>query len=103
MKEKTKHFYKKTALNTVITVARLGLFILLAFVIIYPFFTQIMSMFMKPEDVYDSTVTYIPKHFTLDNIKSAPSHLELISSIFITDGLTVSVAALQTFSITLEG
>ena len=103
MKEKTKDFYKKTALNTVITVARLGLFILLAFVIIYPFFTQIMSMFMKPEDVYDSTVTYIPKHFTLDNIKSAASLLELKSSFFITVGFTVSVAALQTFSSTLVG
>ena len=103
MKEKTKDFYKKTAFNTVISVARAGLFILLAFVIIYPFFTQITSMFMMTEDVYDSTVRYIPKHFTTENLTKAAQLLQIKSSLILTVLFTFAVAVLQTFSCTLVG
>ena len=103
MKEKTKDFYKKTAFNTVISVARAGLFILLAFVIIYPFFTQITSMFMMTEDVYDSTVRYIHKHFTTENLTKAAQLLQIKSSLILTVLFTFAVAVLQTFSCTLVG
>ena len=64
-------FLRKHTVGILINAARAILFILLAFVVIYPFFTQITSMFMTSEDVYDLSVSYIPKHFTLDNIKKA--------------------------------
>lgn len=103
MKIKNIDFYKKTSLKVVISVARAALFLLLAFVIIYPFFTQIVSMFMQAEDVYDPTVTYIPKHFTLNNIKKAASLLDLGSSLPLTILFTFGIAFLQTASSTLAG
>ena len=41
-----KDFAKKHGLRILISIARAVLFILLAFVVIYPFFTKITSMFM---------------------------------------------------------
>lgn len=66
-----KDFAKKHGLRILISIARAVLFILLAFVVIYPFFTKITSMFMTSEDVYDLSVSYIPKHFTFDNVKKS--------------------------------
>ena len=96
-------FLKKHTVGILIGVARAILFILLAFVVIYPFFTQITSMFMTSEDVYDLSVSYIPKHFTLDNIKKAAELLDIGNSYLYSFQFVFTVAFLQTASCTMAG
>lgn len=96
-------FLRKHTVGILINAARAVLFILLAFVVIYPFFTQITSMFMTSEDVYDLSVSYIPKHFTLDNIKKAAELLDIGNSYLYSFQFVFTVAFLQTVSCTMAG
>ena len=72
---------------------KLGRFVLLfgiCFVILYPLITKFMISFMSIEDVYDNSVRYIPRNFTLDNYVNAFKILEL-KKIFITSFLVPGV------------
>ncbi len=44
------------------------LLIEIAFIIIYPLFTKLSTAFMSEQDMYDRTVTFIPRNPTLANI-----------------------------------
>lgn len=50
---------------------------------------------MDVRDVYDSTVNYIPKHFTLEHYKSAAKLLKYSSSLFGTIFLSGTIAFIQ--------
>lgn len=43
----------------------------ICFIILQPLFTKVSVSFMAERDLYDSSVKYIAKHFTLDNYKIA--------------------------------
>lgn len=105
MKKETDimNFAKKRGLRLLLSIARASLFILLAFVVIYPFFTEITSMFMTSEDVYDLSVSYIPKHFTLDNIKKAAELLDIKHSYLLSLEFVTVVSVLKCVSCTLTG
>ncbi|MBE6757908.1 MAG: carbohydrate ABC transporter permease [Ruminococcaceae bacterium] len=44
------------------------LLIEIAFIIVYPLFTKLSAALMSEEDLFDRTVTFIPRHPTLENI-----------------------------------
>lgn len=96
-------YVKKNGLKLVTAVARTILFSLLAFVIIYPLFRQFATMFMMPEDMYDASVRYIPKHFTVDNVVMAARLLDLTKTYPLTLFYVFSIAALQMFSTAVVG
>ncbi len=54
-----------------VNAARWAFFILIAFVVLYPLFTQIVSVFMSADDIYNMSVRYIPRNFTLKNLADA--------------------------------
>lgn len=58
---------------------------------------------MTSEDVYDLSVSYIPKHFTLDNIKKAAELLDIGNSYLYSFQFVFTVAFLQTVSCTMAG
>lgn len=41
------------------------------FIILFPLFLRLSVAFRSKADIYDPTVLWIPRHFTLDNIKIA--------------------------------
>ena len=47
----------------------------LCFTILYPFVVKIIDSFKSFEDYLDPSVQYVPKYFTLDNIKMVISQL----------------------------
>ncbi len=96
-------YLKKNGLKIAVSIARAILFALLAFVIIYPVFRQITTMFMMPEDMYDASVTYIPKHFTVDNVVQAAKLLDLGSTYPLTILFVTAIAGIQMMSSTLVG
>lgn len=55
-----------------VTIILLGL----SYVILYPLIYCISQAVRLPADMYDPTVIYIPKHFTMQNFKDAWSFLE---------------------------
>jgi len=42
-----------------------------SFIILYPIISMISKAFMQQGDIFDNTVIWIPKHYTLDNLKMA--------------------------------
>ncbi|MEG0318504.1 MAG: carbohydrate ABC transporter permease, partial [Niameybacter sp.] len=74
------HTKAKILKNTRSFLIKFGRAILLfgiCFVILYPLITKFMISFMSIEDVYDNSVRYIPRNFTLNNYVNAFKILEI--------------------------
>lgn len=66
------HLLTKFVGKLAVTIILLGL----SYVILYPLIYCISQAIRLPADMYDPTVIYIPKHFTMQNFKDAWSFLE---------------------------
>ena len=73
------------------------------FVILYPVLTMISKTFMHQSDIYDNTVIWIPKHFTLGNLKFAWDGMDYVKSFFNSFLLTLLVTLFQTVSCMVAG
>ena len=71
------------------------------FVILYPLFTKIMSGLMDVSDVYDSTIRYLPKHYTLEHVKTAMTLLKYPGSLYHTVLLVAAVSLVHVLACTL--
>ena len=74
-------------------------FVLLAgisFVILYPLVTKILVSFMPVSDVYDMSVHYIPKTFTLSNYQKAWDFLNIPALAFNSFFYPLVVSLIQT-------
>lgn len=94
---------RKGGLRFAVALLRLFLFGTLAFVVIYPILTQLSASFMSVSDVFNSSVQYIPKDFTLNNYIILWDKLELSKALPLTLQYTLLIALLQTASATLVG
>lgn len=70
----------------------------ICFVIMQPVFLKIAVSFMAEQDLYDSSVKYIPKHFTLDNYELAIMGLDYWNTLLRTGLLAGGVVLLQLMS-----
>lgn len=93
----------KYGTSTFINIIRWAFFILIGFVVLYPLFMQIVSVFMTKEDIYNMSVRYIPQNFTFDNLKSAWERLELEKVYPETIQYTLTVVLLEVASCTMVG
>ncbi|MCQ6560713.1 carbohydrate ABC transporter permease [Paenibacillus mendelii] len=63
------------------------------FIILFPLFLRLSVAFRSKVDIYDPTVLWIPKHFTLDNLKIAieTTHYfsTLLNTLLISSGTTL--------------
>ncbi len=64
----------------------------IAFVILYPLMYMITMAFRSPQDFFDVTVVWIPKHFTMDNFKKVLFDMDLINPL----ANTAMIAVLST-------
>lgn len=94
---------KKKTVSASVGLLRVFLFATLTFVVIYPVLTQISASFMSVSDVFNSSVQYIPKSFTLNNYISLWSELNLGRAFLLTIQYTLLIALLQTASATIIG
>lgn len=67
----------------------------ICYVILYPIFTKLCVSFMSESDLYDSTVKFIAKNFTLKNYNMAIEGMDYWSTFLKTMGLSAGVSALQ--------
>ncbi|MGG4034998.1 carbohydrate ABC transporter permease [Paenibacillus cisolokensis] len=75
----------------------------ISFIILYPIMTKISIAFKSSEDLFDSTVVWIPRNVTLDNVKRVMEYLDYYTAVTNTLLLSVSVAVLQLVSCALAG
>ena len=99
--------YQKTARRRTdrVTTAKVGRFLWkiiravivlgIGFVILQPVFLKIAVSFMAESDLYDSSVKYLPKHFTLDNYRLAIQGLDYWNTLLRTGLLAAAVVLLQ--------
>ncbi len=67
----------------------------MAFIVLYPFIYMLSMAIRAPEDMYDMSIVWVPKHFTLDNFKTLFEHLNYESALFNTAIISVGCSLLQ--------
>ena len=70
----------------------------ICFIILQPLFTKLSVSFMAERDLYDSSVKYIAKHFTLNNYKMAIEGMDYWTVLVRTLVLSGGVSLLQLFT-----
>lgn len=94
---------KKYAFKYTVSLVRWIFIIGMCFVVLYPLFKQVALSVMDAEDLYDATVNYLPKHFTMDNYKQAWNKLGGMETFMNSVLLTVGSSLLIVISSTLVG
>ena len=75
----------------------------MCFMIIQPILNKIAISFMSERDLYDSTITLIPKHFSISNWKIAADMLSYKTNLFNTLWISVLVSVIEVSMCTLVG
>ena len=96
---------KRTASQWTVSIVRGLLLFGMCFMIIQPLLMKLSVSFMTESDLYDSTVTLLPRHLTLDNYRLAASSLMLDywKALFNTFWISLLVSVLQVAVCTLVG
>lgn len=72
---------KRAARSGVLTAARILLVICICFVILFPMISKVQIAFTDEQDLYDATVKYVPRHFTLGNFRAAIQGLNYLPAL----------------------
>ncbi|HOB92223.1 MAG: carbohydrate ABC transporter permease [Bacillota bacterium] len=75
----------------------------ICFIILRPVLVKLVSSFMLERDLYDQTVKWIPRTFTLENYRNMFIHMRYAEAFPRTVCFTVGIAFLQLASCTLVG
>ena len=78
-KKSNGYLLRKVSFNVFYKIIRAVLLFGLCFMILQPLLNKVSLSFMEEQDLYDSTIVAIPRHFTLDNYKIA-AYLMKVSS-----------------------
>ena len=75
----------------------------LCFMILYPLIVKFTSSVMHVDDMFDSSVRFLPKNFTLEQYRIAWEWMNYPRTFLNTLGLTLTVSILQLASSTIVG
>ena len=89
--------------NLFIGICRLIVIVGISYIVLHPLLTKLSASFMAEKDLFDITVGWIPRNFTLDNYANAWRGMEYPRALLNSISLTLSVGVLQLMSITLVG
>lgn len=89
--------------SLVIGLGRVGVLIGVSYAILFPLLAKVASSFMAEVDIFDKTVHWIPKHFTLDNYRNAIKYMKYPSAFLNSLALTLGLSLLQLASCTVVG
>jgi multiple sugar transport system permease protein len=92
---KAKWFSVSGAAEILWIIVRAVILIGLCFTILYPFLVKAIDSFKSFEDYLDPTVKYIPKYFTLENIKKVLSQMNYKQSFFTTLAFSSLIGLIQ--------
>lgn len=89
--------------NVIVKLFRFILLIGISYIILYPFFTKIMSSFMSQNDFVDVTVKLIPRNPTLDQWKFVIIENKYFLALFNTARIALVCAIVQTLICAIIG
>ena len=82
---------------------RYALLILVSFIILFPFISKISASFMSLDDMYDTSVIFVPREPTLDNYSTVIKGVNYVPTALRTLGLSLLCAIPQTLVCTVTG
>lgn len=85
------------------SLARFLIMISLAFVILYPVIFMVSMAFRTVDDVYNPTIVWIPKHFTLENFVKVNTVVNYFKALLNTVFLSFGSSILQIFICAFAG
>jgi len=87
----------------IISIIRVILVIGISYIILLPLITKLSNSFMSVRDLYDQTVKWIPRNFTIEHYQLVWRHMNYPRTFFNTFILTTVVSLLQLISCTIIG
>jgi multiple sugar transport system permease protein len=97
----TGSFVKKHAFSAAYKTVRAVIVVGICFMILYPFLLKFNVSFMSEVDLYDPTVRYLPRNFSLENIRYVLEKLDWKKSLPYNLGVALLVSLLTCISCTL--
>lgn len=101
--DKHKLALKNKSTRGIVNVLRYAFLIGMSFVMVYPVLFILSAAFKNIQDVYDPTVVWLPKNFSLEPLKLALEVLDFENSIMRTLSVTLPSVLLQLVSSLLAG
>ncbi len=98
-----KYTLKRYSGTTVIALLRTIFLLGIGFYILYPLFIKLMASFMNESDIFDATVSLVPKTFTMENFKLVFDTMNYPKAFLNTLLLSAIVMLLQIASSLLVG
>ena len=98
-----KLVYKKVCANIFSKLFIYVVLISLAYLLLYPLFYMIVTVFRSAEDLNNPAVVWITRTYTLDNIKKAVEQLDFGNSFPFSLSLALPCAIFQTIACALAG
>ncbi len=92
-----------TASRTVTVILRTAFLVGMCFVMLYPVIFMVSSGFKTLQDVYDPTVVWLPKHWTLESLKIAFDVMDYTNGVIKTLVTAIPSVLLQLVSALLAG
>lgn len=75
----------------------------IAYIVLYPVFLMLSTAFMDPSDIYDITVVWVPRHFTLSNFPPVVQVMDYWQSGLNSLTLSLATSVLHVVSCALVG
>lgn len=97
------YLMRKTIFNIGYKICRAILIFGLCFLIVQPLLNKISLSFMEEQDLYDSTIVNIPRHFTTSSYKLTSQLMNYWKALGTTAYISLFVSALQVAAATLVG
>lgn len=103
IKKRVSHniFTKRNFISIIFTMLKAVIIFGICFMIIYPFLMKFIVAFMAEVDLYDPTVRYLPRNFSLENIRAVMSALKWNKTFIFSIGMAFGISALTVLSCTL--
>lgn len=102
-KKSNGYLLRKTSFNVAYKILRTIMVFGLCFLILQPLLNKLSVSFMEEQDLYDSTINVIPRHFTLSNYQISMTLMSYWKSLGNTALVSLLVSVLQIISCTLVG
>jgi multiple sugar transport system permease protein len=91
------------ALSWIWPIFRAAIVIGLCFIILYPLIFMVSTAFRSRADMSDPTVLWIPRHFTLDNIRDSANVMDYWTTFKNTLILNIGCSIIQVFACAMTG
>lgn len=98
MKQKDISIVKNRISSTLVSIFRYALLLAIGYIILLPVFTMLTYAFQNSVDIFDQSVTWVPKHLTFANIKTAFKAMDYGKTLLTTLYTQITPGLIQVFT-----